>query len=223
VAKPKPITNINDPRWVRAIAHPVRIRLLAMLDEQEASPVVLADKLKQPLGTVSYHVRTLYELGLLDLVRTRQRRGATEHFYRTRGHPAFSDEAWAQLDVVPKQRMISAALQQINDYATRSAAAGGFDRSDAHFSRAPLKLDQRGWAELAKVSKKWLEQALKIEQAAAKRLRSDPHATIDVGLVILLFEALPFSAEPTSSDTQTAGAAGRTRKRRSAASGSLAG
>jgi hypothetical protein len=140
-------------------------------------------------------VRTLYDLGLLDLVRTRPRRGATEHFYRTRQHPAFSDEAWANLDVVPKQRMISAALQQIHDYASRSAAAGGFDRPDAHFSRAPLKLDRKGWTELAKISKKWLEQALKIEASAAKRIQSDPHSMIDVGLVILLFEALPFSAD----------------------------
>jgi DNA-binding transcriptional ArsR family regulator len=200
--KPKPITNIDDPRWVRAIAHPLRIRLLAMLDEQEASPVGLADKLEQPLGTVSYHVRTLYELGLLDLVRTRPRRGATEHFYRTRGHPAFSDEAWDRLGVVPKQRMISAALQQIHDYAARSAGAGGFDRADAHFSRAPLKLDRRGWTELAGVTKKWLERALAIEEASAKRLKSDPHATIDVGLVILLFEALPFSAELAGSPEQ---------------------
>jgi hypothetical protein len=48
MAKPRPITNINDPRWVRAISHPLRIRLLAMLDEETASPVVLANKLGQP-------------------------------------------------------------------------------------------------------------------------------------------------------------------------------
>jgi len=35
---------------VRAISHPIRIRLLAMLDEEAASPVILASKLNQPLG-----------------------------------------------------------------------------------------------------------------------------------------------------------------------------
>lgn len=184
-----------------------------MLDEQEASPVVLADKLKEPLGTVSYHVRTLYDLGLLELVRTRPRRGATEHFYRTRGHPAFSDEAWDQLGAVPKQRMISAALQQIYEYASRSAAAGGFDRPDAHFSRAPLKLDHQGWTELASATKKWLEQALRIEEAAARRLQADPHSRIDVGLVTLLFEALPFSAEPRSAGAEDGRPAARGRSR----------
>ncbi len=59
----EPVTNITDPRWLRAISHPIRIRLLAMLDEEPASPVILASKLDQPLGTIAYHVRTLYDLG----------------------------------------------------------------------------------------------------------------------------------------------------------------
>jgi len=46
-----------------------------MLDEEPASPVMLADRFEDSLGVISYHVRTLYELGLLDLVSTRQRRG----------------------------------------------------------------------------------------------------------------------------------------------------
>ena len=194
--RPAPIKNISDPRWVRAIAHPLRIRLLAMLQEQPSSPVVLAEKLGQPLGRVSYHVRTLYELGLLDLVNTRQRRGATEHFYRARPHPRFTDAAWDELDAVAKQRMISAILDQIHAYASRSAAAGGFDARDAHFTRQGIKLDSRGWTDLAKATKRWLVDAGKIEQAAKKRLAQNPHSGIDVGLVILLFEALPFSAEP---------------------------
>ena len=35
------------------------------------------------LPSVSYHVRALHKLGAIRLVRTRQRRGATEHFYTT--------------------------------------------------------------------------------------------------------------------------------------------
>ncbi|MGO9901466.1 MAG: helix-turn-helix domain-containing protein [Solirubrobacteraceae bacterium] len=193
---PEPIISISDPRWVRAIAHPLRLRLLAMLDEEPSSPVVLAGKLRQSLGTVSYHVRTLYDLGLLDLVSTRQRRGATEHIYKARTHPRFTDEAWEELGTVPKQRMISAVLNQIHDYASRSAAAGGFDRADAQFSRKSLKLDQEGWSELAQASKTWLQETVRIERDAAERLAEDPGAAFDAGLVILFFEALPFSAEP---------------------------
>jgi len=95
--------------------------------------------------------------------------------------------------------MITACLDQIHEYATRSAAVGGFDPADAHFTRTPLKLDKQGWTDLARASKQWLRETARIEKASARRLNADPDVAIDVGLVILLFEALPFSADVSSS------------------------
>ncbi len=192
---PKPVKDVADPRWQRAISHPIRVRLLAMLDEEPASPVILASKLNQPLGTIAYHVRTLYDLGLLTLVSTRQRRGATEHYYKARQHPRSTDEDWEGLDPISKQRLLTARIARANDYATRSAAAGGFDAAEAQISTSSLKLDRSGWEALAKESKKWLAKVEQIEQEAAGRLAADPGAALDVGLTLMLFEALPFSAE----------------------------
>jgi DNA-binding transcriptional ArsR family regulator len=191
-----PITQIDDPRYVKALAHPMRIRILAILDERDASPVQIAQMLGGSLGVVSYHVRTLVNLDLLELVATHQRRGATEHVYRAVEHPRFSDDAWSDLGPVAKQRLLSAMLRQAGDYASGSAAAGGFDRADAHISRTAHKLDEKGWTQLAAATKKWLAEADKIEQAARKRLgarRAEPEEPLDVGLVLMLFEALPFS------------------------------
>jgi DNA-binding transcriptional ArsR family regulator len=201
----EPVTNITDPRWLRAISHPIRIRLLAMLDEEPASPVILANKLDQPLGTIAYHVRTLYDLGLLKLVSTRQRRGATEHYYQTTGHPRGSEESWEALDSVSKQRLLTALLARASDYASRSAAAGGFDAKDAHISTNALKLDAKGWAALAKETKKWLAKAEQIEREAAERIEGAPESALPVGLNIMLFEALPFSA---ATPTRKSGGAG---------------
>jgi DNA-binding transcriptional ArsR family regulator len=188
-----------------------------MLEEQPASPAMLTQRFDHhSLGTISYHVRTLYDLGLLDLVSTRQRRGATEHFYRARRHPRFTDEAWSRLDAVPKQRMITAALDQIHDYATRSAAVGGFDAADAHFTRTSLKLDAQGWSELAEATKEWLRQAVAIEDAALERLTEEPDSTREAGLVILLFEALAFSAEDPPATGTNGRAPARKRASRSA-------
>jgi DNA-binding transcriptional ArsR family regulator len=213
MAKPKPITNIADPRYAKALAHPLRIRALAMLEEERASPVVLAERLGEPLGVVAYHVRTLYNLGLIELVGTRQRRGATEHYYQAREHPRITDEAWQEISLVTRQRLLSSMLQQIGEYATGSAAIGGFDRPDAHITRTALKLDEKGWTDLAAASKKWLREVSKIEDAAGKRLSKggEDVEPLDVGLVILLFEALPFvkrpptdKARPTSRSKQRA-------------------
>jgi DNA-binding transcriptional ArsR family regulator len=191
----EPVTNITDPRWLRAISHPIRIRLLAMLDEEPASPVILASKLNQPLGTIAYHVRTLYDLGLLKLVSTRQRRGATEHYYKTTGHPISTDEAWEGLDAISKQRLLTALIAKATDYASRSAAAGGFDAKEAHISTDALKLDREGLEQLAQESKKWLARAQEIERESAQRTGQDAESELSVGLTVMLFEALPFSAE----------------------------
>jgi DNA-binding transcriptional ArsR family regulator len=191
----EPVTNITDPRWLRAISHPIRIRLLAMLDEEAASPVILASKLDQPLGTIAYHVRTLYDLGLLKLVSTRQRRGATEHYYQTTGNPVSSDEAWEGLDAISKQRLLTALIAKATDYATRSAAAGGFDAKEAHISTEALRLDRHGLEQLAAESRKWLARAQEIAQQSEARLAQDPDSEVSVGLTLMLFEALPFSAK----------------------------
>jgi DNA-binding transcriptional ArsR family regulator len=188
----KPITDIDDPRYVKALAHPLRIRILAMLADRVASPVQLAGHLDATLGTVAYHVRTLHGLGLVELVDTRQRRGATEHYYRAREHPRFPDDAWAGLAPVAKQRMLSAILQQIGQYVAGSAAAGGFDHADAHMTRMSLRLDDRGFKQLAAASRKWLREAERIEEAAAARLdgasSGDSDGPIEGGVVVMVFE-----------------------------------
>src|SRR3954454_15084560 len=65
----KPITEIDDPRYVKAMSHPLRVRILALLEERAASPVELAGWLGATLGTTAYHVRALQRLGLLELIR----------------------------------------------------------------------------------------------------------------------------------------------------------
>lgn len=63
------------------LSHPLRPRILRAAAET-TSPKELAVALQQPIGVVSYHVRTLADAGLLELVRTEPRRGALEHYYR---------------------------------------------------------------------------------------------------------------------------------------------
>src|SRR6476661_6362705 len=48
-----------DEALLRAISHPLRHRLLGMLDGRIASPNQLARELGLPLGRVSYHIRLL--------------------------------------------------------------------------------------------------------------------------------------------------------------------
>ena len=67
---------------LRALNHPVRRRILAMIDEGEASSKELASRLELPVPNVSYHVGILRDLGLIKVVRETPRRGAVERHYR---------------------------------------------------------------------------------------------------------------------------------------------
>lgn len=209
-----PVPNINDPRYVKALSHPLRVRILALLQERTASPRELAEWLDATLGTVSYHVRTLHDFGLIELVRTSQVRGAIAHHYRAKVRPRVSDEAWAAAAPIVKQAAVGAALQTVDDYARASAAAGGFDRGEAHLTRTNLRLDPKGWQQAAKACEKLLAELTRVEEAASKRLAKDPHAegASDAALVVMLFEAVKLT-QPEPDDP-----AGRSRttRRRSA-------
>jgi DNA-binding transcriptional ArsR family regulator len=198
----KPITNIDDPRYVKAFNHPLRVRILAMLQERTASPVELADWLGSRLGTVAYHVRTLHQLGLIELVDETRVRGAVAHHYRAKERPRVSDEAWGQASPMAKQAAVGASLQTIDDYARASAAAGGFDRANAHLSRLRMELDEQGWRDLSQAAAELLGRAQEIEEEAKKRIGEDPHAdgVTPAALVIMLFDALRLTDQPPPMD-----------------------
>ena len=161
-----PITNIDDARYVKAMSHPLRVRILALLDERIASPVELSGWLDATLGTVAYHVRTLERMGLVELVRETRVRGAVEHHYRSKERPRVSDEAWAAAPPIAKQAAVASSLQTIDAYARAASAAGGFDDGSSHLTRTALRLDARGWNDLSRACLRLLAQVDRIEEAA---------------------------------------------------------
>jgi len=208
----RPITNIDDPRYVKAMSHPLRVRILALLDERIASPVELAGWLGATLGTVAYHVRTLERMGLIELVHETRVRGAVEHHYRSKERPRVSDDAWAAAPPIAKQAAVSASLQTVDAYARAASAAGGFDHGNSHLTRTALTLDARGWNELSRACLRLLSQVDRIEEAAKERMGRNPHSgdTHELALVVMLFEAARLSAE----NDDTPAAATRRRHRR---------
>jgi DNA-binding transcriptional ArsR family regulator len=202
----KAINDINDPRLVKALAHPLRVRILAVLQDRVASPSDLAEELRAPLGNVSYHVRILAQLGLLKLVKKRPRRGAIEHYYEARSRVRISDRAWGQVPKVVKEAMVDATLDQVSSYVEKSAESGGFERADAHLTRQPLRLDEQGWSELSASVLGLLERANKIEAESRERLeKADHEGELEAGLVMMLFEAVAGGGTPATDDGSVKG------------------
>lgn len=159
-----------DGRIVKSLSHPLRQRILHVLSEGVVSPNQLAQRLGEPLGNVSYHVKILLENDAIELVETRPVRGAIEHFYRGTIRPFLDDTHWAQLPLATRRTMFAQKLEEIGDHLTAAGLANGFDRTETHVSWTPLQLDEQGWHEMAELLVGVLGEAARIEAASLARL-----------------------------------------------------
>jgi DNA-binding transcriptional ArsR family regulator len=209
----RPISNISDPRLIKALAHPLRIRILAILEEDAASPSELAERLDAPLGNVAYHVRALANLGLIKLVRTTPVRGAVEHHYRAQERARVSEGAWEQVPSLMREWMVDSALGQIGEYVGAAASAGGFDGDGSHLTRTSLALDAQGRTELSAAMNELIEKAEAIETASKKRAAGAQDTQNPVGLVMMLFDAPPMADVATTSKTDSPGLTGKRKKK----------
>jgi DNA-binding transcriptional ArsR family regulator len=194
----KPQSDISDPRIIKALTHPLRIQILAALDERTASPSELADELEAPLGNVSYHVRQLAGLGLIKLVKRTPRRGAIEHHYKAVGRPQISDDAWAGTSATVKDAVVGAALGDLGSAVTAAAAAGGFSRTDAHLTRTQLKVDAKGWKDIDKELNATLARLQRISDDSAKRLAKAGADGGESATVAMMLFGESAGSEPTA-------------------------
>ena len=67
-----------DQRVIKALAHPLRVEILAILNDRMASPNELSKALEEGLSQVSYHVKVLKDFDMINMVKTEPRRGAVE-------------------------------------------------------------------------------------------------------------------------------------------------
>ncbi|HKZ15181.1 MAG TPA: helix-turn-helix domain-containing protein [Solirubrobacterales bacterium] len=173
----------------KALAHPLRVRILTALHRGISSPNQLSQELDEPLGNVSYHVKTLLEYDCVELVKTEPRRGAVEHFYRATERAFFSEADWAKIPASARKGIDGVILEAIGEDATAAMTEGTIDsRTDTHISRTPLILDETGWSELSKLLGDTLEQTMKIGEESANRLAKDKTNGIPASVAILHFE-----------------------------------
>lgn len=177
---------------VRALSHPVRVKALTILSERIASPKEIADQIDVPLTNVSYHVRVLEDLDLIEIMEEESVRGAVAHFYRAVERPLIDNPDWEKLDPKVRNAFSGYVIETLMSDAAKSLAAGVFDRrEDRHLTRTPLLLDEKGWQRVAEIQRRALSGILKEQAAAAARLNGTDVDPIHAVAGIALFEVLP--------------------------------
>src|SRR4051795_12653716 len=120
----RPEGETSEARIAKALAHPLRARILQRLGERVASPGDLAAELGAPLGVVSYHVSMLRDYDCVELVRTEPRRGALQHFYRAIARPNLDEDQWRTLPSGLRRELSGATIQELAGDLATAADAG---------------------------------------------------------------------------------------------------
>src|SRR6201999_4569147 len=141
----RPPGETSEARIAKALAHPLRARILQRLGERVASPGDLAVELGAPLGVVSYHVRMLRDYDCVELVRTEPRRGALQHFYRATARPNLDDDQWRTLPSGLRGELAGETIGELVSDLAAAADAGALEDPEVTVSRTPLELDERSW------------------------------------------------------------------------------
>jgi DNA-binding transcriptional ArsR family regulator len=164
----------------KAFAHPLRVQILIILNEKVASPNMLAQQLDQSLNLVAYHVRVLEKYDCIELVDTKQRRGATEHFYRATRRQFLSDDQWSRMPANLRPGMATAVLKSVFEDIEAASKAGTLEEvDDMHLSRTPMVLDKQGWLDVSDSLKGALDRLLEIQsEASERRAKSDEPALL---------------------------------------------
>lgn len=194
-----------DQRLVKALAHPLRVEILTILNERMASPNELSKELEEGLSQVSYHVKVLKDFECIEMVKTEPRRGAVEHYYRATERSFIPDSEWKTLPDSIKPGVSWSAFKMIIDDVVGAIKGGSFNaRDDVHMSCTPGVVDEQGWKESVELVNETLDRLMNIHSSSAKRLAKSGDEGIPATAVLMNFEGL--SAEAKSAKK------GRTKK-----------
>jgi hypothetical protein len=160
----------------------LRDRLLFEYQGEPACPSDVARRVGRPLNVVSYHTRVLADLGFLELVGTRARRGGTAHYYRSAIPQVIDGDAWVEIPVPVRRMMVRGVLATLTAEADAAGRGGGFDSAHAHLSHWPLALDEQAAGEVASLVRRVAAELERV-QADADRRAGAPRQPFVVALM----------------------------------------
>lgn len=185
-APKRPMQGVQDPRSLRALAHPLRLKLLGILRTDGAHSVgQLAGLVDEAPGTVSYHLGTLAEFGFVVPAPDRARDGRERWWQAAHSHTVFEPsemlEDPEQLGAVQvlQRTILQSYLGELLDALDAEPAIGrewvaASTHSDS-FAYLTVQQLAEFSAELAALSRKW-EGASDPARPEAKAVRWILHA-----------------------------------------------
>ncbi|OJU86080.1 MAG: hypothetical protein BGO11_04665 [Solirubrobacterales bacterium 70-9] len=192
LASPTGRADFVSPLLAAALSHPTRVGVISVLVEGPASARQLAEAIEEPLNNVTYHVKQLKDLGVIELDRTEQRAGGRviERFYRATQRAYFDDRAWEALGRGERLGVLWSIIRLISkDIATAMAGGTFFDGYDANIIRSPITVDPEGWDEITELIDRATKDLFEIEERVAERCADGPEPEIHAKVEMLHFRS----------------------------------
>jgi len=128
-APQRPLATVQE---AKAVAHPLRLRIIRLCGAEDLTNKQLADRLRRDPGTVLYHVRQLLAAGFLEAAPVRAgTSGALEKPYRSTGR------SW-RIDSTPAGELPGGAMAPLEAFREEVAETG--PASISTMSRFVLRL-----------------------------------------------------------------------------------
>jgi DNA-binding transcriptional ArsR family regulator len=191
-----------DRRLIKALGHPVREHILAVLNERIASGSEIGKELGADVSSFYHHIEELEKLGCIERVATKRRRGANEHFFRAKRTVFFDDKAWRQVPAALRMDLATRSIQAIIDDVTVALRSGTLTRrGDEHLSWTPGDFDEVGWKEAIELMDRTLERLNSIQKQSSGRLAENGGERVPGAVGILAFETPARRGRPTEKES----------------------
>ncbi|CEN97276.1 ArsR/SmtB family transcription factor [Paraclostridium sordellii] len=181
----KEVLVLRDLECIKAIAHPKRIDILKAFKATPLSAKQLSQLLDEPHAKINYHIKTLYKVGVLDLVQEKVKSGIVEKYYYPRAkHIVIGKKALNFSDDTDNMDIgdicISKFENMSNSFYKAIEENAIDDENIANYSQVALSKDEI--KELVKT------MDLKIKDIISNRKHEDSERKYDLSLVTIPLE-----------------------------------
>jgi DNA-binding transcriptional ArsR family regulator len=160
-----------DVVMARAMSHPLRAKILNVLNKRVTSPSRFSERYGVPLPSASYHFRELEKADLIELVHEIRRGNRTEHYYCAKRRALFDGRAWEDLPETIRNRLSAQTISDFLEVVAEAMRAETFDaRVDRVLTWQRSYLDEQGWEEAADAHRESSKRFMEIERNSRIRL-----------------------------------------------------
>lgn len=121
----KELLVLRDLECIKAIAHPRRIDILKAFGKDPLSAKQLSEMLDEPHAKINYHIKTLYKVGILELVEEKIKSGIVEKYY----YPTAKN-------IIVGKKVIDFSLDNICDNKDKDICVSKFESMSELFYKA---------------------------------------------------------------------------------------